>query len=200
MARPRPKTISVIPPAPRPNRTTDMKWRKTLLKEVVYEHYRAKVAQHFDKIVEAQIDSACGQLQWCYTDKTGRFKIIETVEELERLQAEGKTCIRVATRLANVSAQTDIFNRMMGKAAEPRAQIEISGQIDLVASRLIAARKRLAAHKPPAPSPVPAVIDVPVKRAVTAHVKAHRAAHDAADADAQARAQAEVEDTPPRVK
>lgn len=115
----------------------------TLDKLAARDLYRLRVMEHFDPIIDAQIASATGASQFVYADDKGRFKVIDDPDELRACIKMGRV-LRLFTRLPNPQAQSDLLNRVLDKPKEQEQEIRITGELELVATRLIAARKRCA--------------------------------------------------------
>ncbi len=95
----------------------------TLEKLWAREYYRVRMATAFDRIIDAQIESAAGVYQFVYRDEHGKFKVIDDPDELAACISMGKA-VRLFTRLPSPQAQADVLNRIMDK---PTEQVNVTG-------------------------------------------------------------------------
>jgi hypothetical protein len=121
----------------------------TIQKEAAREALRQIVLRDMERLVKAQMDSAVGIHHFILRDpKTGKFERVTDEDRIvEALNAEGaeegKTYY-IHTKDPSTQAFTDLMNRALDKPKEQEQEIKVSGSVDIV-SRLLAARKRLAA-------------------------------------------------------
>lgn len=93
------------------------KYAPTRLREAAEAHYRQRFEDKFDRLIDAQFETAVGVRQFVWRDKAGRFKVIDDPDEL-RTRCEDGSAIEIFTRLPSAQAQTDALSRIMGKPAE----------------------------------------------------------------------------------
>lgn len=123
------------------------KYKPTLSKEQAREALRTIVLRDMDKLVAAQLDNAVGIRHFIVRGKGGKFERLTEPEQIEAaLNAEGaeegKT-FWIYTKDPSVQAFTDLMNRAIDKPAE-HVEMQVSGEVNLIATRLETARKRLA--------------------------------------------------------
>src|SRR5580765_1577704 len=74
------------------------KYAPTLAREAAEAHYRARVAERFDRVIDAQMETAAGIKEFVYRDDHGRFKVIDDPDELQARINLGQA-IEILTRL-----------------------------------------------------------------------------------------------------
>jgi hypothetical protein len=121
-------------------------YKKTLDKIAAREAMRAAIAPHMAKMVQRMVVAALGFGHLYTRDKAGKFSKVESQAEIDRLLAEGEEDrdYWIFTKDPSVQAFTDLANRYADKPKEQEMEIRVSGALELVAARLIEARKRLA--------------------------------------------------------
>ena len=121
------------------------KGKASLDKEAARELVRQRVYRDLTPLLDAQIANAKGINFLIIRDKrTGKFLRVAK-EVAEKHNTESEELIEVWEKDPSVQAFTDLMNRALDKPKEQEQEITLSGSLDLVASRLVAARKRLAA-------------------------------------------------------
>lgn len=125
---------------PNPGPKKGAKYKGSLEKTALRHEYVRVQAAKFLEVMEAQHALATGVNVVGYRDKSGRFKLIESPEELAAAQTVGEV-IRVYTRQPNAQAQTDLLNRLLDKPAEQEQLVRVTGEVELV-QRLLNGRKR----------------------------------------------------------
>lgn len=126
---------------------------QTLEKLAAREFVRQTVTNALQSLLEAQIAHAQG-LKYLVTrdKKTGKFvRVTEAMAKAKLGQDE--EIIEVWEKDPSVQAFTDLLNRALDKPKEQELEIKLSGELDVVMTRLHAARKRLAAPKPDPQNP-----------------------------------------------
>lgn len=148
------------------------KYKPTLEKERAREALRAVVLRHMERILRSQIAAACGIDHFFLRDpKSGQFIRVTDPEQIEKALNEGEkdSYYWIFTKDPDPRAAKDLFDRALDKAKEQETEIHVSGQIDLIASKLGEARKRrsqrtitvqpVRAELPPPSPDVPIVAD-----------------------------------------
>jgi hypothetical protein len=107
------------------------KYAPTLAREAAEAHYRARVAERFDRMIDAQMETAAGIKEFVYRDEAGRFKVIDDPDELQARINLGQA-IEIFARLPSTQAQTDMLNRLMGRAKEQPKNLNISSTLNVV--------------------------------------------------------------------
>jgi hypothetical protein len=107
------------------------KYAPTLAREAAEAHYRARAAERFDRVIDAQLETAAGIKQFVYRDDSGRYKVISDPDELQARINLGQA-IEIFTRLPSAQAQTDVLNRLMGRAKEQPRELEIKSTLNVV--------------------------------------------------------------------
>lgn len=131
---------------PGAGRPKGSKTAQTLDKEAAREVVRQMVIARLAPLIEAQIAHAAG-LKYLVTrdKKTGKFlRVTETMARAKQAGAENEETIEVWEKDPSVQAFTDLLNRALDKPKEQAQEIQVSGSLDIVTSRLLTARKRLA--------------------------------------------------------
>lgn len=119
----------------------------TIEKNILRERLRAKVAEKWDAMIEAQVDSSIGLRHFMLRDpKTGQFKRLTDADEIvAALNTEDTANFWVYTKDPANQAFVDLANRTIDKPTEHvEAEVKVSGSIE---DRLAAGRKRLAEAK-----------------------------------------------------
>ena len=111
--------------------TKGTKYAPTLAREAAEAHYLARAAERFDRVIDAQMETAAGIKQFVYRDDHARFKVIDDPDELQACINLGKA-IEIFTRVPSAQAQSDILNRLIGKAKEQPQKLNISGTLNIV--------------------------------------------------------------------
>ena len=121
----------------------------TITKEQSREALRTIVLREMDALVAAQIAHAKG-LQYLVSrdKKTGKFVRLTEEMFLKALEAGDDdsnefAAIEVWQKDPSVQAFTDLMNRALDKPKEQEQELRLAGTLELVAQRLMAARKRL---------------------------------------------------------
>ena len=121
----------------------------TITKEQSREALRAIVLREMDALVVAQIAHAKG-LQYLVSrdKKTGKFVRLTEEMFLKALEAGDDdsnefAAIEVWQKDPSVQAFTDLMNRALDKPKEQEQELRLTGTLELVTQRLMAARKRL---------------------------------------------------------
>ena len=122
------------------------KSRSTLEKEAMRELLRTRVARRFQALIDAQITNAEGLKYLVVRDtKTGKFlRVTEALAKAKQDLPPGEERIEVWEKDPCVQAFTDLMNRALDKPKEQEQEIKVTGALELVTRRLLAARKRLA--------------------------------------------------------
>lgn len=133
------------PGAGRPKGSKD---RTTRTKEEAREAARALITKHLRPLIQRQIAHAMGIGHLYTRDKTGKFTKIEDQRRVDELLTGGKEGedYWIFTKDPSVQAFTDLMNRALDKPKEQEQEIRVSGELEIVTERLLAARKRLAAR------------------------------------------------------
>lgn len=113
-------------------------------KEAAREIVRQKVYDELGPLVDAQIEHAKG-LKYLVTrdKKTGKFIRVGPAQASN----PNEETIEVWEKDPSVQAFTDLMNRALDKPKEQDMEIKVSGELEIVTARLIAARKRLAEYR-----------------------------------------------------
>lgn len=122
----------------------------TLEKESAREVVRQMVVAQLGPLIEAQLSHARG-LKYLVTrdKKTGKFiRVTEAMARHKQALADTEEIIEVWEKDPSVQAFTDLLNRALDKPKEQAQEIQVSGSLDIVTSRLLTARKRLATRSP----------------------------------------------------
>ena len=130
----------------RPKGTTGIKHQATINKELYREMHRHVVAKYAERMIRSQVAAAIG-IGHVYTrDKAGKFTRIEDFAAADKLLTEGTEGqdYWIFMKDPSTAAFTDLMNRAFDKPREQAQEIHITGELELVASRLLTARKRLS--------------------------------------------------------
>lgn len=120
---------------------------KTIAKEAARELVRQIVGHNLRPMVEAQVANAVG-IKYLVTRDKKSGKFIRVTEAMARTRlASNEEIIEVWEKDPSTPAFTDLMNRALDKPAEQPQQITLTGALELVPARLMAARKRLAERK-----------------------------------------------------
>ena len=126
------------------------KYKPTLDKEAAREALRVIVMREMEELVGAQISAAKGISYLVARDKaSGKF--IRLSEEamtqlLEGDDDEKLEAVEVWQKDPSVQAFTDLMNRALDKPKEQKQELEVTGELTIIPTRLAEARKRLAAR------------------------------------------------------
>lgn len=123
---------------------------QTLDKEAAREVVRQMVFAQLGPLTKAQLSHARG-LKYLVTrdKKTGKFiRVTEAMARHKQALADTEEIIEVWEKDPSVQAFTDLLNRALDKPKEQAQEIQVSGSLDIVTSRLLTARKRLATRSP----------------------------------------------------
>jgi hypothetical protein len=122
------------------------KQAETLSKEAGRDAVRTIVLRNMARMLRAQIANSIG-IGHVYTrDKGGKFTKIENEAHADRLLVEGEEGkdYWIFMKDPSVQAFTDLMNRALDKPKEQEQEIKITGELEIVQARLMAARRRLA--------------------------------------------------------
>ncbi len=122
------------------------KHAKTLEKAAARELVRALITSRLEPLITAQLAHAEG-LKYLVTrdKKTGKFiRVTEAMAKVNDPTKPDEEIIEVWEKDPSVQAFTDLLNRALDKPKEQPQELQISGSLELVSARLLAARKRLA--------------------------------------------------------
>ena len=123
---------------------------KTLDKEAAREFVRKAVIADLGPLIAAQLANAKGIAYLVTRNKTtGKFvrvgeamaKVIADSDDTEKLET-----VEIWEKDPNVTAFADLLNRALGKPVE-QVEMQVSGEVSIIETRLNAARARLAARK-----------------------------------------------------
>lgn len=118
------------------------KGKQTLEKEALRQIVREKVAANLDRLIHAQIANAAGIHFLVVREKvSGKFVRVAR-GRAEKLDAE-QEIIEIWEKDPSVQAFSDLLNRTIDKPAES-VDLQVSGELSVIDSRLEAARKRAA--------------------------------------------------------
>lgn len=123
------------------------KYKPTLEKERAREALRDIVLREMDALVKAQIANAKGISHFFLRDpKTKQFMRIEDPERITQALNSGDegSYYWIFTKDPSIQAFTDLMNRALDKPKEQEQEIHVSGEIDLIATKLVDARRRRA--------------------------------------------------------
>jgi|SRR6185295_6118992 len=123
------------------------KYKPTIEKERAREALRTIVLREMDALVQAQIANAKGVSHFFLRDpKSGQFMRIEDPQKIEAALNSGDegSYYWIFTKDPSIQAFTDLMNRALDKPKEQDQEIHVSGEIDLIATKLVDARKRRA--------------------------------------------------------
>lgn len=123
------------------------RYKPTLEKERAREALRSIVLREMDALVQAQIANAKGVSHFFLRDpKSGQFMRIEDPQRIEQALNSGEqgSYYWIFTKDPSIQAFTDLMNRALDKPKEQEQEIHVSGEIDLIATKLVDARKRRA--------------------------------------------------------
>lgn len=99
------------------------KYAKTLEKEAIRAHIRARVAAELDPLLDAQLANAKGLKYLVARDpKTGKF------ERIAEAQVNPETVIEVWEKDPSVQAFTDLLNRAADKPIEA-VEMDVTGEL-----------------------------------------------------------------------
>lgn len=122
------------------------KYAPTISKEQAREAVRQIVLKHMDRMVRSQVANATGIGHLFTRDKSGKFTRIEDEARAIDLLENGKegADFFIFMKDPSVQAFTDLLNRALDKPKEQEQELRITGELEMVAPKLVAARKRLA--------------------------------------------------------
>lgn len=122
------------------------KHANTLDKLAARELLRTRVTAELLPMIDAQIQNAKGISHLFVRDENGKFVQITEVEKIEQVLNSGEQdkYFYIHTKDPSIQAFSDLMNRALDKPKEQEIEIKVSGELEIVASRLMAARKRLA--------------------------------------------------------
>lgn len=130
--------------AGRPKGTVGVKHAATISKEQAREALRAIVLRDMDALVSAQLAHAKG-LRYLVVRQKGSGKFVRVTEAMARAkEGSDEEIIEVWEKDPSVQAFTDLLNRALDKPKEQEQELRITGELELVAPKLVEARKRLA--------------------------------------------------------
>jgi len=126
--------------------TTGIKHASTISKEQAREVVRQMVMEQMQPMLRAQIAHAQGIGHVFTRDKAGKFTKIEDAAQAEQLLTQGTegTDYWIFMKDPSVQAFTDLMNRALDKPKEQEQEIRVTGELELVATRLLSWRKRKA--------------------------------------------------------
>jgi len=104
------------------------------------------VMEQMQPMLRAQIAHAQGIGHVFTRDKAGKFTKIEDAAQAEQLLTQGTegTDYWIFMKDPSVQAFTDLMNRALDKPKEQEQEIRVTGELELVATRLLSWRKRKA--------------------------------------------------------
>ena len=117
----------------------------TITKEQSREALRAIVLREMDALLAAQITNAKGLKYLVARDKkSGKFvRVTEAMAKVKLGQDNDEETIEIWEKDPSVQAFTDLMNRALDKPKEQEQELRLTGTLELVTQRLMAARKRL---------------------------------------------------------
>lgn len=118
---------------------------KTLEKEAIRAHIRARVAAELDPLLDAQIANAIG-LKYLVTRDKHNGKFIKVSEAMAKVE-ENQETIEVWEKDPSVQAFTDLINRAADKPAEQEQKLVITATVTLP-ERIKQGRARVKSLKP----------------------------------------------------
>lgn len=120
-----------------------------LEKEAARVVVREMVFKQLGPMVSAQVANAVG-IKYLVTRDKKSGKFIRVTEAMAKAKlASNEEIIEVWEKDPSTPAFTDLMNRALDKPAEQPQQITLTGALELVPARLMAARKRLAESRRP---------------------------------------------------
>ncbi|HEX6038904.1 hypothetical protein [Longimicrobium sp.] len=117
-------------------------------KEELRRLLRERVAVQWGPMIDAQIENAKGIKYLVVREKkTGKFvRVTEAMARAKAKLGDGEEEIEVWEKDPSVQAFTDLANRTIDRPAEQPLDVNVTGEVNLVA-RLVAGRKRVAEAK-----------------------------------------------------
>ena len=130
----------------RPKGTTGIQHASTITKAEEREAHRAIIAKFAHRMIRSQVAAAIGIGHVFTRDKTGKFSRIEDEEQATKLLTEGTEGqdYWIFMKDPSTAAFSDLMNRAFDKPKEQEQEIRITGELELVATRLLNSRKRKA--------------------------------------------------------
>jgi hypothetical protein len=118
----------------------------TITKEAAREALRQIVLREIDSLAAAQIAQAKGIKYLVVRQKsTGKFvRVTEAMAKHKQALEDDQEIIEVWEKDPSTPAFTDLMNRAIDKPKEQEIELKVTGELELVPTRLSAARKRLA--------------------------------------------------------
>ncbi len=117
----------------------------TIAKAEAREFIRSLVRSELEPMVRAQIEHAKGVYYMVLRHKDGSFTRATDVKQVDAAVAVGDTAFKIFTQAPNVQAFTALSDRAFDKPTEHHELSGLrGGPLEIVASRLVEARKRLA--------------------------------------------------------
>jgi hypothetical protein len=120
------------------------KFKHTIEKELEREKLRQLVAEHLTPMVLSQISNAKGVSYMVVRHPDGTFTRATDEKQIDAALAAGGESFQIFTQAPNPSSFKDLLDRAHDKPKEQPQEIQVSGSLELVTARLLAARKRLA--------------------------------------------------------
>jgi hypothetical protein len=120
----------------------------TITKEMAREALRQIVLAEMAEMAAAQVSQAKG-LKYLVTrdKKSGKFiRVTETMAKARTL-GENEEIIEVWEKDPSTPAFTDLMNRAIDKPKEQEIELKVTGELEIVPMRLVAARKRLTGRE-----------------------------------------------------
>lgn len=116
----------------------------TITKEQARDAMAAVIRQHAADMLESQIANAKG-LKYLVVRQKSSGKFLRVPESMAKAKTgDDEEIIEVWEKDPSVQAFTDLMNRGFDKPAEQVQRIVVSGELSIVESRLLSARKRKA--------------------------------------------------------
>jgi hypothetical protein len=118
----------------------------TITKEAAREALRQIVLREMESLTAAQIAQAKGIKYLVVRQKsTGKFvRVTEAMAKHKQALEDDQEIIEVWEKDPSTPAFTDLMNRAIDKPKEQEIELKVTGELELVPTRLSAARKRLA--------------------------------------------------------
>jgi len=117
---------------PGAGRKVGSKEQQTIVKELLRERLRQRVAAQLDPLVDAQIANAMG-IKYLVTRHKSSGKFIRVTEAMAKAKAgDDEEIIEVWEKDPQVQAFTDLLNRTLDKPAEQELTVKHDGVLEVI--------------------------------------------------------------------